>query len=193
MFFYYGYLWSSDATWGGDFAPITGDLVYVSDGKILIVDVPYVGILNTVIVEQSTIIFANNMDIHFEARNIIVKEGNVIIGTQDAPITGKVRITMYGDSIDTQFPTIGNKGLSVYNGSIDIQGIPRAVTWTELSVTAAKGDKSITVYLKDPTGFDWAAGEVIVIASTDFAHGHAERRTIKAITKTASTATITFD
>jgi len=51
VYFYYGYLWSSDATWGGDFAPITGDLVYVSDGKILIVDVPYVGILNTVIVE----------------------------------------------------------------------------------------------------------------------------------------------
>jgi hypothetical protein len=71
--------------------------------------------------------------------------------------------------------------------------VPRAVTWTELSTTANKGATSITVYLKDPTGFDWAVNEVIVIASTDFAHGHAERRTIKTITKTATTATITFD
>lgn len=101
MYFYYGYLWSSDATWGGDFAPITGDLVYVTDGKILIVDVAYIGILNTLIVEEATLIFANNMDIHFEAYNIIVKTGKVIIGTEDAPITGTVRITMYGTSTDT--------------------------------------------------------------------------------------------
>jgi hypothetical protein len=36
--FYYGYLWSSDDTWGGDFAPIDGDVVYVNGNKILIVD-----------------------------------------------------------------------------------------------------------------------------------------------------------
>jgi len=81
----------------------------------------------------------------------------------------------------------------VYNGSIDIQGTPRTVTWTELSTTANKGDKSITVYLKDVSGFDWAVGEVIVIAPTDFSQGHAEQRTITGITKSSTTAVITFD
>jgi IPT/TIG domain len=49
--FYYGYLWSKSTTWGNYFAPIDGDLVYVTAGRSLIVDVPYVGVLNTVIVE----------------------------------------------------------------------------------------------------------------------------------------------
>lgn len=94
--------------------------MYVNGNKILIVDVPYVGVLNTVIVENATIIFANDKDIHFEAHNIIVRYGNVIIGTEDSPITSKVVITMHGEMKDTQFPTIGNKGLSIYNGSLSI-------------------------------------------------------------------------
>lgn len=49
------------------------------------------------------------------------------------------------------------------------------------------------MYIKDASGFDWAVGEEIVIASTDFSHGHAERRIIKTITKGTSTVTITFD
>ena len=36
--FYYGYLWSRASTWGGDFAPISGDFVSVGAGKTLIVD-----------------------------------------------------------------------------------------------------------------------------------------------------------
>lgn len=79
--FYYGNLWSNSATWGGDFAPIDGDLVYVSNGNLLIIDVPYIGVLNTVVVDKATLLFANDKDIHFEAENIIVKEGSVMIGT----------------------------------------------------------------------------------------------------------------
>lgn len=107
----------------------------------MIIDVPYVGVLNTVIVENASIIFANNMDIHFEAHNIIVRHGNIIIGTEEAPITGKVRITMFGVEEDKQFPIVGNKGLSVLNGSVDIHGKKRPVTWTELFETAKIGDK----------------------------------------------------
>lgn len=62
----------------------------------MIVDVPYVGVLNTVIVDNATIIFANDKDIHFEANNILVRGGNVVIGTEASPVTGKVRITMHG-------------------------------------------------------------------------------------------------
>lgn len=51
VLFYYGSLWSADATWNGDFAPIDGDLISVGAGKTLIVDVPYIGVLNTVILD----------------------------------------------------------------------------------------------------------------------------------------------
>lgn len=75
-------------------------MVYVNSNKILIVDVPYVGILNSVVVENASIIFAHDKQIHFEAHNIIVRNGNVIIGTEDSPIVGSVRITMHGEISD---------------------------------------------------------------------------------------------
>ncbi|KAL4484526.1 hypothetical protein ABPG74_019703 [Tetrahymena malaccensis] len=191
--FYYGNLWSSSDTWGNDFAPISGDIVYVNQGKSLIVDVPYIGILNTIVLQNANLIFANNMNIHLEANNILVQSGNVVIGTQSSPVTGNIRITLYGQQADKQFPTVGNKGLSIYNGSIDIQGQTRAVTWTELSSTANVGDTNIQVFINDPA-FDWQVGEEIVIASTDYVDGHAERRTITNIqlSSDGKTATISF-
>ncbi|KAL4508253.1 hypothetical protein ABPG72_003557 [Tetrahymena utriculariae] len=182
IYYYYGNLWSNPVTWGNDFAPIDGDLVYVTKGKNLIVDVPYVGVLNTLVVDNASIIFANDKNIHFEAHNILVQQGRVIIGTQSSPVTGNIRITMHGTQDDKQFPTVGNKGISLYNGSLDIQGAERPVTWTELSQTAKVGDTSIQVFIKD-LGFDWKLGEEIVIASTNFAHGHAERRIITNVQK----------
>lgn len=72
IYYYYGNLWSNPVTWGNDFAPIDGDLVYVTKGRNLIVDVPYVGVLNTVVVDNASLIFANDKNIHFEAHNILV-------------------------------------------------------------------------------------------------------------------------
>lgn len=65
------------------------------------------------------------------------------------------------------------------------------ITWTELSETANVDATEIKVDAK--AGFDWAVGEEIVIASTDFSHGHAERRIIKTISVASNIATITFD
>ncbi|EAR87205.2 IPT/TIG domain protein (macronuclear) [Tetrahymena thermophila SB210] len=191
IIFYYGNLWSSASTWGNDFAPIAGDIVYVNNGKSLIVDVPYVGILNTIVIQNANLIFANNMNIHLETNSILVQSGNVVIGTQSSPVTGNVRITLYGQQSDKQFPTVGNKGLSIYNGSIDIQGQTRAVTWTELSATANVGETSIQVFMNDPA-FDWQIGEEIVIASTDYVDGHSERRIITNISKNADGKTVTI-
>ncbi|EAR99597.2 IPT/TIG domain protein (macronuclear) [Tetrahymena thermophila SB210] len=191
IYYYYGNLWSNPVTWGNDFAPIDGDLVYVTKGRNLIVDVPYVGVLNTVVVDNASLIFANDKNIHFEAHNILVQQGRVIIGTQASPVTGNIRITMHGTQDEKQFPTVGNKGLSLYNGSLDIQGALRPVTWTELSQTAKIGDTSIQVFIKDP-GFDWKTGEEIVIASTDFAHGHAERRVITNVQKSGDGKYVTI-
>lgn len=63
--------------------------------------------------ENASLIFANDMDIHFETNNILIRFGNIVIGTEAAPINGRVRITMHGEQEDLQFPMVGNKGLSV--------------------------------------------------------------------------------
>jgi hypothetical protein len=55
--FTYVNLWSSDVTWGGEFAPLQGESVYVPSGLNLLVDVDSTPVLNAVIVEGS-IIFA---------------------------------------------------------------------------------------------------------------------------------------
>ena len=62
-----------------------------------------------------------------------------------------------------------------------MHGAPRDVTWTDLAMTAEKNAYSITVNVPAGKTFDWKVGEEIVIASTDFAGRHAEKRTITAV------------
>jgi hypothetical protein len=59
--FTYVNAWSSDVTWGGEFAPLEGESVYVPKGLNLLVDVDSTPVLNAVIVEGS-LIFAPEVD-----------------------------------------------------------------------------------------------------------------------------------
>ena len=63
-------------------------------------------------------------------------------------------------------------------GGLDLNGIPRNVSWTRLASTAAAGQTSIT--LSQPV--DWVAGEEILLTTTDTRIDHAERRTIASVT-----------
>lgn len=86
-------------------------------------------------------------------------------------------------------PDVGNKALVCHECTLDIHGKPRK-TWTELGTTANAGDTLIL--LLDPLGeIDWAAGESVVIASTDFNHEHAEERVI--VSYDANTKILTLD
>lgn len=84
-------------------------------------------------------------------------------------------------------PDLGNKVIGCHQCQLDIHGIKIDKTWTQLGATAAVGATSI-VLKEDVVG--WKVGDEIVIASSDFYHGHAERRTI--LTYTSATKTITF-
>jgi len=66
------------------------------------------------------------------------------------------------------------------------------VTWSELTTTANVGDTSVTVDIKDASGFDWAVGEEIVIAATDYVHSHSEVRVISAVSKTSTSVKLSF-
>jgi len=76
----------------------------------------------------------------FDAKYIMVKGGYLEIGTEQFPYTSRLTITMHGQKTDPELPTFGNKVIAVYEGTLEIHGVPRNPTWTELLKTANKGD-----------------------------------------------------
>lgn len=54
-------MWSHTETWGGEFAPVEGESIYIPKGLNLMVDVDSSPILNAVIVEGE-LIFAPSSD-----------------------------------------------------------------------------------------------------------------------------------
>jgi hypothetical protein len=91
----------------------------------------------------------------FDANIIIVKGGTLEIGTEAFPYTSQLIITMHGEKYSPGVPIFGNKAIGVYGGTVDIHGVPRSPTWTELLTTANINDTTITL----KTAVDWKAGE----------------------------------
>mmetsp|Transcript_22265 Transcript_22265/g.16726 ORF Transcript_22265/g.16726 Transcript_22265/m.16726 type:complete len:204 (-) Transcript_22265:555-1166(-) len=146
----------------------------------LLVDVDSTPVLNYVLVEGS-LIFApdSDPDHHrtFDATYIVVHGGYMEVGTEEFPYTSKLTITMHGDKFTTEIPIYGVKVTAVRNGILDMHGVPRNPTWTELEVTADIGATQITLH----EAVDWVAGEQIVIAPTSYDNYEAEVRYIVAV------------
>jgi len=172
--------WSAESTWDYESLPTGGDSVYVPEGMHLLVDIDATPVLNLVLVEGS-MIFAPDSDSNhmrtFDAHYIFVKGGYLEVGTEEFPYTSKLIITMHGDRSDPEIPIYGSKVLAVRNGILDIHGVPRSPTWTELETTAAPGSNTITLH----TAVDWEVGEEIVIAPTGYESFEAEVRIIAGI------------
>ena len=152
--FRYVSLWSSDTTWGGEFAPMEGESVYVPLGLNLYVDIDRSPILNAVIVEGS-IIFAPETDPNherfFDAKYIFVSGGLMEVGTEEFPYTSKITITMHGLLSDPYLPIYGNKVIGVRYGTLDMHGVVRDKTWTVLDQTVEAG--SSVIHLQEAV--DW--------------------------------------
>ena len=179
----FGYVnaWSSDITWGGEFAPMEGESVYVPAGLNLLVDVDSTPVLTAVIVEGSIIFAPHATDpTHhrtFDAKYIFVNMGKMEVGTEEFPYTSKITITLHGTVSDPYLPIYGNKVLGVRHGTLDMHGPERLPTWTVLESTAEVNSTTITLQ----RAVDWQAGEEISIASTSYNAHEAEKRTILAI------------
>lgn len=136
LYFMYVNYWSLTDTWGGEFQPIEGDTVYVPAGLQLLVDVDSTPILDAVLVEGSLIFAPHPTDpTHlrtFDAHYIFVDGGYMEVGTEDYPYTSKLIITMHSDRQSPEIPIYGNKVIGVRNGILDLHGVPRTPTWTEL-------------------------------------------------------------
>ena len=191
--FIYVNAWSDDTTWGGEFAPIEGETIYVPPGLNLLVDVDRTEKLNAVIVE-GTLFFApeqdKNHERYFDAHYIFVRNGTLEIGTEEFPYDSKLTITMHSSMTDPYLPIYGNKVIGCRYCKLDMHGVKREPSWTVLDKTSEVGENKFTVSRK----VDWKAGELIAVASTDFNGRHAEKRTITKVDNTnADKPIITVD
>lgn len=142
LIFRYVNYWSEPLTWGGEFAPLEGDMVYIPKGLNLLVDVDSTPVLSAVVVEGSLIFPSNANPNHlrtFDAHYVMVRGGTFEAGTEDYPYTSRLQITMHSNRSSPELPIFGNKVIAMYNGVLDIHGVPRNPTWTELDVTAEIG------------------------------------------------------
>ena len=117
LLYRYSSAWSDDTTWGGEYAPVDGESVYVPAGLNLLVDVDKSPILNAVIVEGS-LTFAPDLtdplhEREFDAHYIFMNKGTMEVGTEDFPYTSKLQITMHGNVYSPYIPTFGNKVIGV--------------------------------------------------------------------------------
>src|SRR6187397_2445902 len=165
--------WSNPATWPNKKVPAAGDKVEIASGKEVILDVspPALGGLTI----NGKLSFADKSDLELTTEWIMV-HGELAIGTEAAPFTHKATITLSDNVKDEQMMGMGDRGIMLSGGTLSLHG-NRANSWTKLSRTAEAGSNSIDVL----NAAGWRAGDVIVLASTDFDPHQAERRTIAAI------------
>jgi len=178
--FLYVNLWSADTTWGGEFAPMHMESVYVPKGLNLLVDVDSTPELNAIVVEGSIIFLPDsdpNHERNFDARYIFVTGGLMEVGTAEFPYTSRLTITMHGNVYDPYLPIYGNKVIAVRFGTLDMHGVERSKTWTVMDSTAEAGSTQITL----ATAVDWVAGEEIAVAATSYDGREGEKRRIVAV------------
>ena len=148
-------------------------MVYIPAGLHLLVDVDSTPVLSAVVVEGSLIFAPSNDPNHlrtFDAHYVMIDSGYFEAGTEDFPYTSKLTITMHSTRSSPEIPIFGNKMIALYNGVLDMHGIPRYPTWTMMDVSADEGSSQITLI----EAVDWQVGESIVIAPTTYYHTDAE-------------------
>ena len=183
-------LWSKISTWGGQFAPVDGESVVVPQGLHLLVDIDASPKLNLVLIDGGSIIFPSDVDPNhqrtFDAKNIMIRNGVFEAGIEDEPYSSKLIITLHGRKYDPNIPIYGNKVLGGRFATIDLHGLDRQVSWTNLDITAAAGSISLTLVRE----VDWQAGEKIMVTSTSFEREEAEYAIIDSVSKLSGKTTL---
>src|SRR5579885_3500170 len=170
--------WSDPATWPDKKVPGKGALVTIGRDMNVVLDVSPPPLHGLTI--NGKLSFADNKDLELTTEWIMV-HGELEIGTEAKPHAHQATITLTDDIKDEDFGGMGgndrsDRGIMLMGGTLNLHG-NRTNSWTKLSKTADAGSNSIEVL----NAAGWRAGDVIVLASTDFDAHQAERRTISAI------------
>src|SRR6204780_5077871 len=171
--------WSDPATWPDKKAPTKDAAVTIDKDMNVILDVSPPPLRSLTI--NGKLSFADNKDLELTTEWVMV-HGELEIGTEARPHTRKATITLTDNVKDEDMSGTGgtndrsDRGIMMMGGTLNLHG-NRTNSWTKLSKTAEAGSNSIEVL----NASGWRAGDVIVLASTDFDPHQAERRTIAAI------------
>src|SRR5271170_1885416 len=174
-----GKRWSDPATWPDKKVPGKDALVTIGRDMNVVLDVSPPELHGLTI--NGKLSFADNKDLELTTEWIMV-HGELEIGTETKPHTRNATITLTDNVKDEDMSGTGgtndrsDRGIMLMGGTLNLHG-NRTNSWTKLSKTAEAGSNSIEVL----NAAGWRAGDVIVLASTDFDPHQAERRTISAI------------
>lgn len=163
--------WSDPSAWPNRTIPQAAGEVVIPAGTTVRLDVSPPALRSLTV--EGTLEF-DDLDLSLTADWIVVK-GTFRIGSEATPFTKRAVITLTGPSTDA-IQGAGAKVFAVIGGTLDLHGRART-TWTKLAATAPAGSNQLVV-----TGpIDWAAGERIVVASTDFDPMQAEELVISSV------------
>ncbi len=173
--------WSDPATWSGGAAPVAGDIVTITQGMDVVLDVspPALHGINL----DGKLSFADSQDLELTTEWILVR-GELQIGNPAKPHTRNATITLTDNIPGENIMGMGDRGIMLMGGVMILHG-DRENAWTKLAETAEAGSTRIEVL--DASG--WRVGDQVVLASTDFNPRQAEMRHISAI----SGNTLTLD
>src|SRR6202045_2802093 len=178
--------WSDAATWPDKKVPGKDAVVTIGRDMDVVLDVTPPALHGLTI--NGKLSFADNKDLELTTEWIRI-HGELEIGTEAKPHTHQATITLTDNVKDEDFGGLGgndrsDRGIMLMGGTLNLHG-DRTNSWTKLSSTANAGATSIQVL----NAAGWRVGDEIVLASTDYDPGQAERRNIAAI----SGNTITLD
>ncbi len=171
--------WSDASTWPDKKVPAKDAVVTIDKDMNVVLDVTPPPLRSLTI--NGKLSFADNKDLELTTEWVMV-HGELEIGTEARPHTRKATITLTDNVKDEDMSGTGgtndrsDRGIMMMGGTLNLHG-NRTNSWTKLSKTAEAGSNSIEVL----NAAQWRAGDVIVLASTDFDPHQAERRTIAAI------------
>jgi hypothetical protein len=155
--------WSDPASWPDAKVPVAGADVVIPEGLDLVLDVSPPALASLKIEGSLT---PDQRDLELTAGNIHVM-GALTVGTESAPFTHKMVVTLTGEDPGADAPS---KMIAVYGGgSLELHGEQRT-PWVRLSATTEAGASHLL--LDGPT--TWRAGDRVVIASTSYDPNEAE-------------------
>ncbi|TPP64918.1 hypothetical protein FGIG_04510 [Fasciola gigantica] len=186
--YYYVDRWSSPYTWNNSPPPIEDDFVVIGEAQQVMLDQD-TPVLTMVLISGGTLFFDPSKDVELKAKYIVViNNGKFQIGTEAEPHPSQATVTLFGHVREKELPLFGAKVLALRNGTFDLHGMPRVVTWTRLAQTADVGSQ--TLVLTNPV--DWQPGEKIVITSTGGRNSHGENEEHEIQSVSADNRTLTL-
>ncbi|CBY32974.1 unnamed protein product [Oikopleura dioica] len=171
--------WSEQWTWGctdiDPCKPVAGDLVEIPEGAKILLD-ESTPILKAILISGG-ILRIKDDDIALNVQYIIITNGGqLLVGSEQEPITSKIEINLHGDMSDHQLPLYGSKVIAVHDGKVEMYGQEKQ-SWTTLSKEASEG--STIIHVDDSSG--WKEGDQLVIATTGGPDSHGESEKVKIV------------